>query len=41
MILCIDIGNTNITHATWNGDDFDQINRITTDKHELILSKKK
>ena len=38
MILCVDIGNTSITYAIWNKGKFQSINRISTGKHELLLT---
>ena len=39
MILCIDIGNTNIVYATWNNNSSD-IKRIETGQHNLSISNK-
>ena len=39
MILCVDIGNTNIVCAIWNDNNFTNIKRIETGKQELFISK--
>ena len=36
MILCIDIGNTNISYAIWD-NNFSSINRIETEKYKTIF----
>ena len=36
MILCIDIGNTNISYAIWD-NNFSSINRIETKKYKTIF----
>ena len=40
MILCVDIGNTNIVHATWNNNIFSNIKRIETRKDNLLITNK-
>ena len=40
MILCVDIGNTSITYAIWDNNEFNQINRIPTGEHKLTLINK-
>ena len=37
MTLCIDIGNTNIVYATWDKNNFVNIQRIETGKHDLLI----
>ena len=37
MTLCIDIGNTNIVYATWNENNFVNIQRIETGIHDLLI----
>ena len=41
MILCVDIGNTNIVYSTWEESNFTEINRIETGEHDLIIPNKK
>ena len=38
MILCIDIGNTSITYAILENNNFNSINRISSNKHELNIT---
>ena len=38
MMLCIDIGNTNIAYATCIKNNFNKIQRIETKKEDLIIS---
>ena len=40
MILCVDIGNTNIVHANWNNNNFDEIGRVKTGKCNLKIHNK-
>ena len=37
MILCIDIGNSNIVYALWNGNAFINIQRIETGESDIEL----
>ena len=37
MTLCIDIGNTNIVYATWEKNNFINIQRIETGTHDLLI----
>ena len=38
MILCIDIGNTSITYAIWENNNFNSINRVSSNKHDLNIN---
>ena len=40
MRLCVDIGNTNIVHASWDNNDFDEIKRVKTGKCNLEIHNK-
>ena len=41
MILCIDIGNTNIVYDFWDNNQFTDIKRLETGKHDLLIADKK
>ena len=37
MILCIDIGNTNIVYATWENNGFSNIHRFETKRNNFLI----
>tara|TARA_B100001250_G_C19783084_1_gene782809 strand:+ start:1321 stop:2046 length:726 start_codon:yes stop_codon:yes gene_type:complete len=40
MILCVDIGNSNIVYALWNGETFTNIQRIETSESNIEIPSK-